>query len=498
MAKKKAAKKNGSANGNGKKHGSQQSVNGAVKSICDIMRRSNCAGAMQYVPELTWILFLRILDERETHEAEHAEAVGADFHASLKAPYRWQDWATPDSKRREELLTQGKVLDFVNGELLPYLRGLRTGPTRRPARKSSARFYRASSGCGSTRKRTSATCATRCMSCRPITWTIRMSSRMSQLYEGLLLHMGEKKNDGGQFFTPREIIRLWSGGRSRRSAKRSTIPAAEPAVFWPSRSASWPARTTPTRVARPVGTIAARYVLRPRKENHDLSHRAGQPGAARHRPAEHLARQHAHRRRDLRRAVRERAGTIRRGDDQSAVRRQGRQGSPNAVRLQDRATQVLFLQHVMDSLQPDRTVRHRARRRRLVPHQRNGVRQTKRKLLDECNLYCVVSLPGGVFDAARSGREDESAVLQQGRADREDLVLRPVRHQSRQAPAVHARQVRRLLPACCPSAGQRAKLDRRFRRPEAESQPPKPHPSRNRPRPSKQEANRWKRRTCRN
>ncbi len=56
-------------NNNGKRLVTQQSVNSAVKSICDIMRRSNCAGALQYVPELTWILFLRILDERETREA---------------------------------------------------------------------------------------------------------------------------------------------------------------------------------------------------------------------------------------------------------------------------------------------------------------------------------------------------------------------------------------------------------------------------------------------
>ena len=54
----------------GKKHASPQSLNAAVKSICDIMRRSNCAGALQYVPELTWILFLRILDQRELREAE--------------------------------------------------------------------------------------------------------------------------------------------------------------------------------------------------------------------------------------------------------------------------------------------------------------------------------------------------------------------------------------------------------------------------------------------
>ena len=57
-------------NNNGKRLVTQQSVNSAVKSICDIMRRSNCAGALQYVPELTWILFLRILDERETRETE--------------------------------------------------------------------------------------------------------------------------------------------------------------------------------------------------------------------------------------------------------------------------------------------------------------------------------------------------------------------------------------------------------------------------------------------
>ena len=44
---------------------SQQSLNSEIKSICDIMRRSNCAGAMQYVPELTWLLFLRILDANE-------------------------------------------------------------------------------------------------------------------------------------------------------------------------------------------------------------------------------------------------------------------------------------------------------------------------------------------------------------------------------------------------------------------------------------------------
>jgi len=64
---------------NSKRLTTQSSVNGAVKSICDIMRRSNCASALQYVPELTWILFLRILDEQENREAETARTLRVDF-----------------------------------------------------------------------------------------------------------------------------------------------------------------------------------------------------------------------------------------------------------------------------------------------------------------------------------------------------------------------------------------------------------------------------------
>lgn len=86
-----------------RKLGSPQSVNAVVKSICDIMRRSNCAGALQYVPELTWVLFLRILDEREAAEAEQARAVGAEFTPSMEAPYRWRDWADPEGFKRKEL-----------------------------------------------------------------------------------------------------------------------------------------------------------------------------------------------------------------------------------------------------------------------------------------------------------------------------------------------------------------------------------------------------------
>ena len=80
---------------NNRKRITQQSVDQVVKSICDIMRRSNCAGALQYMPELIWILFLRIVDEGEKRETQKAEAVGVAYSSSLEAPHRWRDWAAP-------------------------------------------------------------------------------------------------------------------------------------------------------------------------------------------------------------------------------------------------------------------------------------------------------------------------------------------------------------------------------------------------------------------
>jgi type I restriction enzyme M protein len=104
-----------------------RSLSSFVKSICDIMRRSNCASALQYVPELTWILFLRILDAQEKRDREAAEAVGGTFTPALVSPFRWQDWAAPfkdEAKRprtdngkpygwkRQELFSKSPSGDF--------------------------------------------------------------------------------------------------------------------------------------------------------------------------------------------------------------------------------------------------------------------------------------------------------------------------------------------------------------------------------------------------
>ena len=53
--------------------------------------------------------------------------------------------------------------------------------------------------------------------------------------------------------------------------------------------------------------------------------------------------------------------------------------------------------------------------------------KTKRKLLDDCDLWCIVSLPGGVFTAAGAGVKTNLLFFTKGQPDRAHLVLRPDR-----------------------------------------------------------------------
>ncbi len=204
-------------NGNGKKLSTQQSVDAAIWSICDVMRRGNVASALQYVPELTWILFLRILDETEDREALEANALGHAYTPSLTSPYRWTDWARPidakappsDTNTRRDLTEQGagKLLEFVNTKLIPHLKSLRNKPDATPRQKVIAEIL---SGVERVRIDTETNLLEVLDKVHDISQKDIDSTHvfaLSQVYEGLLLKMGEKGSDAGQFFTPREVIR---------------------------------------------------------------------------------------------------------------------------------------------------------------------------------------------------------------------------------------------------------------------------------------------------
>ena len=89
---------------------------------------------MNYVPELTWILFLRILDEREAHEAEEAEALGIALHAHRsKRPTAGAIGPPRIPRLRQD--TKASVWKFVHEDLLPYLKGLKNKRGATPRQK---------------------------------------------------------------------------------------------------------------------------------------------------------------------------------------------------------------------------------------------------------------------------------------------------------------------------------------------------------------------------
>jgi type I restriction enzyme M protein len=208
-----------------------RSLSSFVKSICDIMRRSNCASALQYVPELTWILFLRILDAQEKRDREAAEAVGGTFKPALSSPYRWQDWAAPfkddpshprtdEGKpygwKRQELFSKGdgKLFDFINAELLPHLHSLDFDPKTKLPNPTASRKQRVIGRIMTAVERVRVDSETNLRDILDKVDEISIDHvddthffTLSQVYEDLLLKMGEKNSDGGQFFTPREVIR---------------------------------------------------------------------------------------------------------------------------------------------------------------------------------------------------------------------------------------------------------------------------------------------------
>lgn len=208
-----------------------RSLSTFVKSICDILRRSNCASALQYVPELTWILFLRILDEQERRDRDAAEAVGEPFTPALGSPYRWQDWAAPfkddithprtdEGKpygwKRQELFSKGdgRLFEFINSQLLPHLHGLDIDPKTKLPNPNASRKQRVIGRIMTAVERVRVDSETNLRDVLDKVDEISIDHvddthffTLSQVYEDLLLKMGEKNSDGGQFFTPREVIR---------------------------------------------------------------------------------------------------------------------------------------------------------------------------------------------------------------------------------------------------------------------------------------------------
>ncbi|MBK5966257.1 restriction endonuclease subunit M [Thiocystis minor] len=418
---------------------STQSLSAFVKSICDVMRRSNCASALQYVPELTWILFLRILDAQEVRARERAEAVGANFSPALRSSYRWQDWAapysdkpehpqTPEGKpcgwKRQELFAagDGKLFEFINQELLPHLHSLDidtlTGLPNPAASRKQRIMGRTMTAVDKVRVDSEA-------NLRDILDKVhqihidhvddRHFFTLSQVYEDLLLKMGEKNSDGGQFFTPREVIRAMVHTVNPQLGQTVYDPCCGTGGFLAIAYEHIARQLGPSATSTDIDTLKHDTFFGREKENlvfpialaNLVLHGIDQPN---------LWHGNALTRRATYAALFDQAPKT---FDVILTNppfggKEGRDAQKNFA-YETSATQVLFVQDILSELAPEGTCAIVLDEGLLFRTNESAFVETKRKLVDECDLWAILSLPGGVFSTAGAGVKTNLLFFTKGR-----------------------------------------------------------------------------------
>src|SRR5688500_19121506 len=89
-----------------------QSLGSILKSARDIMRKDKgLNGDLDRLPMLTWIMFLKFLDDLEIQREDEAKLAGKKFKAAIEPPYRWRDWAA-----KADGITGDELLSFINNE----------------------------------------------------------------------------------------------------------------------------------------------------------------------------------------------------------------------------------------------------------------------------------------------------------------------------------------------------------------------------------------------
>ncbi|MCL2830252.1 MAG: type I restriction-modification system subunit M [Betaproteobacteria bacterium] len=189
-----------------------QMLGSLLKSARDIMRKDKgLNGDLDRLPLLTWIMFLKFLDDLEQQREEEAALSGKKFKAAIEAPYRWRDWAA-DSQG----ITGDELLSFINAD-----EAVRVDGTKGPGLFAYLRSL--SSSNGDNRRDVIATVFKGVDNRMKSGYLLRdiinkvggihfTSSdelhTLGALYESMLREMRDAAGDSGEFYTPRAVVRF--------------------------------------------------------------------------------------------------------------------------------------------------------------------------------------------------------------------------------------------------------------------------------------------------
>ncbi|MBK9467224.1 MAG: N-6 DNA methylase [Gammaproteobacteria bacterium] len=182
----------------------------AFKNIDDVLwKEAGCTTELDYTEQASWLLFLKYLDGLEQDRAMQAELEGRKYIWILDEPYRWETWAAPKDKAgnldHNKALTGDDLRDFVDRKLFPYLHGF-----KQKAEGPNTIEYKIGEIFGEIKNRIHSGYNLREIIDHVDELRFRSQAEkheLSYLYEAKIKNMGNAGRNGGEYYTPRPLIR---------------------------------------------------------------------------------------------------------------------------------------------------------------------------------------------------------------------------------------------------------------------------------------------------
>jgi type I restriction enzyme M protein len=204
------------------------------KNIDDVLwKEAGCSSELDYTEQASWILFLKYLEDLEQTRAMEAELVGKGYSYVLDEQFRWSVWAAPKkndgSIDHDSALVGDDLIDFVNRELFPYLNGFKeraTGP--------DTIEYKIGEIFGEIKNKFQSGYSLR--DALELMDSLHFRSQeekheLSHLYEVKIKNMGNAGRNGGEYYTPRPLIRAMIQVVDPKIGEKICDPAAGSAGF---------------------------------------------------------------------------------------------------------------------------------------------------------------------------------------------------------------------------------------------------------------------------
>ena len=182
----------------------------AFKNIDDVLwKEAGCTTELDYTEQTSWLLFLKYLDDLESDKATEAALEGKTYTYILDKPYRWESWAAPKDKNgnldHHKALTGDDLVGFVDRKLFPYLHGFRERATNPHTIE-----YKVGEIFGEIKNKIHSGYNLREVIDHIDELRFRSQTEkheLSALYEEKIKRMGNAGRNGGEYYTPRPLIR---------------------------------------------------------------------------------------------------------------------------------------------------------------------------------------------------------------------------------------------------------------------------------------------------